>query len=255
MPKSIPEPGITRIPPYSKLAPYYDNLMDYIDYELWVEDVVEFIKSDPGVNKILDVSCGTGSMAVEFAKRGFEVTAMDLSAEMVNQARRKVAKAGVTHVTLGVGDMRWLQMDKAVDLIINLHDGLNYLSGAEAALEFLVNAHSLLRPKGWLIADVATPLLCQTHFNGYQEIFTAGDGGYERITTYDEATQRALTRIIFRVSEDKKLVEEHWQRAYALDEVKLICEQSPFSEYQIIDDEDLSPATETSERFYVILRK
>lgn len=256
MAKKDPEIKIQKIEPYSHLAPYYDDLMDYIDYDLWIEDVLEFIKDDPSAKSLLDVSCGTGSMAIRFANAGLKVTAVDISPEMVAEAQKKIELAGLTDaISVSTGDMRDIAFPKPFDVIINLHDGLNYLPNIQSAGEFLKHAYELLCPDGWLIVDVVTPLLCETHFKGYREIFTDESGGYERETVYDSRTCEALTKFTFEISPTEFLVEEHRQHAYELSEVTQMCEESPFKTYKILDDEDFSEATASSERFYVILRK
>jgi len=45
--------------------------------------------------KILDLCCGVGRHSIEFARRGFHVTGVDISTEYLNQARRKARKARV----------------------------------------------------------------------------------------------------------------------------------------------------------------
>ncbi|MCF7800426.1 MAG: class I SAM-dependent methyltransferase [Candidatus Marinimicrobia bacterium] len=252
------EPEIIRtiIPPYKRLAPYYDQLMDYIDYDIWVEDILNFIREDGSVKTLLDVSCGTGSMAIRFARAGMQVSGVDISPEMIGEARKKVHQAGLADgIELTVGDMRDIQYSKPFDLMINLHDGLNYLPDAGVVNTFFQHAHDLLRPEGWLIADVVTPLLCENHFKGYREIFSDESGGYERVTDYDSGTRIASTIFTFEISPTEIQVEEHLQRAYDLEEVKAMCKASPFKKYQILDDEDFRPADGSSERFYVILRK
>lgn len=155
-----PEIIRTSIPPYKRLAPYYDRLMDYIDYDIWVEDILNFIREDDSVKSLLDVSCGTGSMAIRVARAGMRVTGVDISPEMIDEARRKVHQAGLAEeIVLAVGDMRDIRFPEPFDLIINLHDGLNYLYDAPSVGMFFKHAYSLLRSGGWLIADVVTPLL------------------------------------------------------------------------------------------------
>ncbi|MCF7796320.1 MAG: class I SAM-dependent methyltransferase [Lentisphaeria bacterium] len=252
------EPDIIRtiIPPYHRLAPYYDQLMDYIDYDIWVEDILNFIRDDGAVKTLLDASCGTASMAIRFARAGLRVSGVDISPEMIGEARKKVDAAGLTdEIALVVGDMRDIQFPEPFDLIINLHDGLNYLPDPGAVHDFFQHAYDLLRPEGWLIADVVTPLLCENHFKGYREIFADETGGYERVTDYDSHTRMASTIFTFEDSPTALQLEEHLQRAYDLDEVKAMCKASPFKKFQIVDDEDFRPADGSSERFYVILRK
>src|SRR5665811_785858 len=60
---------------------------------------VDFIEEELGFNRsatILDLGCGTGRHAIELAKRGYTVTAVDLSASQLDLAREKAVAANVT---------------------------------------------------------------------------------------------------------------------------------------------------------------
>ncbi len=67
---------------------------------------VDFIQSLYPVSKgasIIDIGCGTGRHSVELAKRGYRVTGLDLSPEMLKQAKLKADTAEV--------DVNWIQAD------------------------------------------------------------------------------------------------------------------------------------------------
>jgi len=58
------------------------------------QDIVnEFINKD---DKVLELGCGTGSLAILCARKGTEVTGIDLSPKMLAIAHRKINKAGLT---------------------------------------------------------------------------------------------------------------------------------------------------------------
>jgi len=246
---------IQKIEPYQRLAGYYDRLMDFIDYDIWVDDIEALLEPYHPGKAILDISCGTGSMAVRLAQRGWQLTAVDLSSYMIEMARVKAREAEVA-LTFAVGDMVQYHDGRRYDVIINLHDGLNYLLDDKTILAFLDNAHDLLEPEGILIFDVVTPLLCQTHFRGYREIFHDELGGYERYTSYDPVTYLAKSVFTLNTEQaDTVDVETHLQRAYELADVQSFVESSPFTRWQILDDETLEQGNAQSERFLVVLRK
>lgn len=247
--------NIQKIQAYQRLATYYDQLMDYIDYDIWIEDIEALVAPfDPGKN-CLDISCGTGSMALRLAKRGWKMTAVDLSPHMIEIARVKQKQEQVKLI-FEVGDMTTYQSTQAYNVIINLHDGLNYLLETTDIQSFMDNTYSLLSPGGVLLFDVATPLLCQTHFRGYREIYNDEQGGYERYTTYDPDSQ--LVESVFTLNtsdEDTVEVETHIQRAYELSDVEAFCRDSKYNWWQILDDETLEKGGEDAERYLVLMRK
>ncbi len=242
------------VAPYARLARLYDHLMDYIDYEEWVDVVDELLEPYAPGPRWLDISCGTASMGIRFAQRGRLVTAVDISPDMLTVAQEKADRAGVT-IEFSPGDMRTWQSGGEYDVVINLHDGLNYLLKPNDLQGFIENAHSLLKAGGVLVCDVATPLLCQRHFKGYHEIFGDQDGSYERITRYDAAAQLAETRFQIQRDEQIQEVETHIQRAYSLEEVRAIFQHSPFGQVNYLDDDTLDEAHNDTERILILAQR
>ena len=79
---------------YDRHAPFYDrgSFTRHTAVEVdFLEDVLGLAKG----TTILDVGCGTGRHSVELARRGYGVTGIDLSAGMLDEARRKAVEARV----------------------------------------------------------------------------------------------------------------------------------------------------------------
>jgi SAM-dependent methyltransferase len=73
----------------------------------------------PGPRRALDVGCGTGDNAIELARRGFEVTAIDIAERPLERARAKAAAAGVA-VDFRVADVTALDgFDASFGLIVD----------------------------------------------------------------------------------------------------------------------------------------
>ena len=246
---------VHKIQPYQRLAAYYDDLMDYIDYDIWVDDIEAMVAPYKPPKNCLDISCGTGSMAIRMAKRGWKMTAVDLSPHMVDIARSK-ATAEAQDIEFGVGDMTSFASKTKYDVIINLHDGLNYLLEHDHIKSFMDHTYDLLNPGGILLLDVVTPLLCQTHFRGYREIFNDDQGGYERHTNYDPNSQLAESVFTLNTGEENTVdLETHIQRAYEFSDIKEFCAVSKYEHWDILDDETLETAGNDAERYLVLMRK
>src|SRR3954464_14843220 len=91
---------------YDGLAPHYDAFTAGYDYETWT-DALETLAREHGLRgrRLLDVACGTGKSFVPFLAHGYDVTACDISAEMVAMAKAKPETSGAR---LLVADMREL---------------------------------------------------------------------------------------------------------------------------------------------------
>ena len=138
---------------YALLAPAYDLLTARYEYPSWLA-AIERLARRYGLagRRVLDVGCGTGKSFMPLLERGFEVTACDVSPEMVAEARRKAGgRADVL-----VADMRRLPVLGKFDLIICLNDGLNHLLRIDEVRETLRSFHRSLAPGGLLVFDVTT---------------------------------------------------------------------------------------------------
>jgi SAM-dependent methyltransferase len=78
-------------------------------FESGARDFIGRMALGPG-EKVLDVACGTGNLAIPAAKAGAKVTGIDIAANLIAQARNEARAAGCT-VTFDVGDAESLPYD------------------------------------------------------------------------------------------------------------------------------------------------
>jgi SAM-dependent methyltransferase len=112
----------------------------------------------PPQSTILDVGCGTGRHSIELAKRGYRVTGLDLSAEMLNQARKYADEAGV-EVNWVQGNAAGFSFDEPFDAVIGLCEGAFGLLSLtddpiEQPLAILRNIAGSLKPQAKTILTV-----------------------------------------------------------------------------------------------------
>jgi SAM-dependent methyltransferase len=145
---------------YERLAPFYDELTREHNYETWTSALEgAALRFGVGGRRLLDVACGTGKSFLPFLRRGYAVTAFDVSAEMAALAAAKAPGANVF-----VADVRTLERLGSFDLITWLDDSVNYLldqGELEAALGSLA---ANLAPDGVLVFDVNTLSTYRTTF-------------------------------------------------------------------------------------------
>jgi SAM-dependent methyltransferase len=138
---------------YAVLAPAYDLLTAEYAYGPWLA-AIEWLAVRHGLTgrRLLDVGCGTGKSFMPLLDRGFDVTACDISPEMVAAAR---AKAGGRADVL-VADMRRLPILGEFDLITCIDDAINHLLGPDEVADTLAGLRENLAPDGLLVFDVNT---------------------------------------------------------------------------------------------------
>lgn len=107
----------------------------------------------PGVRSACDLACGTGETALEFARRGIETFAVDLSPTMCRLTCEKALRERVP-VQVISGDMRNFRLPQEVDLVTCESDALNHV-GMKADLQLVANSVArALRPGGHFLFDV-----------------------------------------------------------------------------------------------------
>ena len=81
----------------SELAEYYDVMHQHRNYSKECQFADKLVqKYCPGTKHILDIGCGTGEHAIRMAQLGYEVTGIDLSPDMINIAKEKAKRAGLS---------------------------------------------------------------------------------------------------------------------------------------------------------------
>jgi SAM-dependent methyltransferase len=103
----------------------------------------------------LDLGCGPGRHAIPLARRGFAVTAVDLSAFHLARAREYAERAGVA-LELVQADMRAFVRPGAFDLAVSIFTSFGYFEDPVDDRRVLDNVRRSLRPGGVLVMDVAS---------------------------------------------------------------------------------------------------
>jgi SAM-dependent methyltransferase len=106
----------------------------------------------PTASSILDLCCGHGRHAIALARRGYQVTGLDLSAVFLQRAQADADHQGV-QVRLEEGDMRKIPFENAFEAIINIFTAFGYLESEEEDQQVLQQVQRALKPGGLFLLE------------------------------------------------------------------------------------------------------
>src|SRR5258708_244062 len=134
-----------------KLAEIYDLLdnPDRPDLAPYLAIADEF-----SVHSVIDLGCGTGTLACRFASRGFEVVGIDPATASLNVARRKASADRVRWITGTAAQLKGLH----ADLITMTGNVAQVFVTDEEWMTMLRACHDTLRPDGRLVFEVRDPI-------------------------------------------------------------------------------------------------
>jgi ubiquinone/menaquinone biosynthesis C-methylase UbiE len=240
---------------YQAFAELYDELMDDVDYESWADYYTRLL-SIYGVRngKICECACGTGGLTIPLYRRGFQMTGVDISREMLWEAAQKSRKLGIA-MPFVQQDMKALNLHRPMDAVLATCDGVNYLLTEEDLLSFFRAAHRAVKPGGALIFDVSTPhklknVLCSGLMAEDRENIT-----YMWQNSWNERQKTVSLDLVFFVREKDnqyRRIEEHQkQRAWDEKTLKENLWHAGFRAVSIYGDFTLNSSTDENQRWHV----
>ena len=103
-------------------------------------------------SKVLDLACGAGRHSILFAKNGFDVTAVDISDNLLNVARKTATELAV-NINFIKSDLRQLHLNEKFHLIINLFTSFGYFESDDENEEVIKFASKHLLDNAYFVID------------------------------------------------------------------------------------------------------
>lgn len=228
------------------LALYDDYLQERTPRE--VDQLEALLHLEPPL-RILDLPCGHGRHAIELARRGYDVTGIDLAPSMLEVARSRARDAGVS-VRFLEGDMREPIGEPAFGLVLNLFTSLGYFADPADDSKVAENAAAVLKPKGRFMVEVINGDRVLTNFQEH-DWFPVGDAIVNERRSLDRDSRRmTVERTVHRKGHDE--VNYHVVRLYGATELASLLEDAGFARIDLYGDWDGSAATPDSLRVLAI---
>lgn len=242
---------------YDKLAEIYDYLVAGVDYDDWL-DYIEKILERYGsrAHKVVDLACGTGNTTLPFARKGYEITGVDIAPAMLALARQKADQAGLK-VALLEQDMRELELPGPVDLATCYHDGLNYITAPTDLAKVLARVYRYLKPGGLFIFDLVVVNKLSVA-GGDTTFFDDADLSLIWDTSYDKEQdiwEVTLTGFVRKGDLYEKFAEVHREKHYAREEIEPLLAAAGFELLDVLHSFTLEPPNHSTRRIFYVARK
>lgn len=245
---------------YEQFAYLYDELMQDAPYDQWVNFVLKSLQDHQiKGNNFLDLACGTGELSVRFAEKGFKVTGVDLSTDMLAVARAKAESHGVM-IPLFEQDMAELEGLGSFDIIGIFCDSLNYLLTEEKVLNTFLKASQCLNKDGILFFDVHSIFKINELF--IDQTFTLCDENIAYIWNsfpgeYPNSVEHELSFFVQDPADGKynRIDEFHEERTFSTEQYSEWLEEAGFEILEISADFEEKKPQPDSERIFFMARK
>ena len=199
--------------------------------------LLESIKEhNVSVSSMLDLACGTGTLCLLMARKGWKVWGVDGSEGMIDAARKKL-NGKKKDIEFLRQDMRELSLPEKVGLVTCMFDSLNHLISPAELLTVFLGVYATLEDGGIFIFDVNNQLCFKTLWKQTETIH------HEDFTmilqnTYQPATRMADSQVtVFLKNGDRyeRLAEVVRERYYPKEEVASLLQRAGFSVLQSED--------------------
>lgn len=244
---------------YDALAASYDALTadaEHLRRAAYLDRL--FRRERAPVETVLDLACGTGTIACLLAQRGYRVFAVDGSEEMLTQAAKKAEAIGDRAPLFLHQSMPRLRLAEQADAAVSTLDSLNYLTRRADLRETLRRVCRWLKPGGLFCFDVNTPCKLrrmdgQVYLDETEESFCVWRTFFSektRICTY----QVDLFQENGRGAWDRAF-EEHRERAWDREELETYLREAGFGEVVVTGDLTDRPPEPEEDRWNFRCRK
>lgn len=240
---------------YQGFADVYDRLMADVNYEAWADFYIQMMSAF-GIRegKLCECACGTGNLTIPFHQRGFQVTGVDLSQEMLWVAAQKARAAGVA-IPFVRQDMRELRLHRPMDAVLATCDGVNYLETLEDVKKFFLAANGALRPGGGLFFDVSTPWKLERLLGDRTLCEDMDDVAYMWHNLYNKQKRLIDMHLTIFVRQEgglfKRIEEEQRQRGHSADELVDMLHQTGFDRVMVFGNAKLEQPKAEEQRWHI----
>lgn len=243
---------------YKTFAFVYDEVMDPFLYMEWLNFSRRHLPKE--TKRILELACGTGALACDFAREGYDVTALDLSEQMLSVASERAQEEGV-EVQFVQGDMMDLSEVGTYEAITCFSDSLCYMPDRQSVQQVFDSVYQALEEGGTFIFDVHSVFQVDEVFPEYSYHYQTEEFAFLWDSYPGEKNHSVEHFLTFFVKEnegDEKFVrhdELHQERTYSMENYYTMLENANFYNIEIFADFTDEKPEENATRWFFVCKK
>ncbi len=242
---------------YNKFAYIYDNLMNDINYDQWVDYYFKIFRRyglEPQLG--LDLGCGTGNMTCKLAERGMDMTGIDSSYDMLSVASSKLIDSGdILYLNQSMTDF---ELYGTVDFVVSALDSINYITDKRDIVKVFRLVNNYLNPGGLFVFDINTRHKLENTLGNNifiienDSVFCSWQNEYDKKRSVCDFY---LTFFCKQGNKYDRFDEHHAERAYSIDEISNLAERAGMKVLKIYDNLSFESPKYDSERVFFVLQE
>ena len=220
-----------------------------------VNGIIKLLHAKTG-ESILDCPCGYGRHSIELARRGFQITGVDINSDHLRQAMESAR--GLSNVPdFQKLNMLYLDYDSKFDHVINMFYSFGFFESDEENERVLQNFYNALKLGGKFLmhTDVNIPRIINGKYKT-RDTRSLKDGGILTVNdSYDPKTHRVVGSWTIKAKGGHETIRRYSVRVYTKDEFVELCRKIGFRSCQVFSDWDSNPYSEDSEDMIIVASK
>ncbi len=250
---------------YTSVAGIYDDINKDVPYshfaDFYEECFRRYMNEKPTL--VLDLACGTGKITEELDRRGYDMTGIDLSPDMLMIAKDRAYNSGRSENILYLcQDMTEFELYGTVDAAICTLDGMNYLTEDGEIEKTLSLVHNYLIPDGIFIFDMSSRYRYENVYAKNTFTYDGETDGYKYFCSWQNMYDRdselcEFSLTVFSELDGGKYIREsetQYQRMYSCEHVEGALADAGFELLSVCSDFDFSPLGDKDERMFFVAR-
>ena len=245
---------------YGDFAYYYDMLTENVDYDKRCEYICGLL-AENGVSEgiLLDLACGTGTMSLMFAEKGYDVVGVDGSEEMLTQAQEKKMESGADIIFL-CQKMEELDLFGTINAAVSTLDSINHVTNEDTVKEIFRRVSLFMEDKGIFVFDVNTPYKHREVLGDNTFIYDLDEVYCIWQNSTDENLVTTISLDLFEKDEEDeetyyRYSEEFSEKAYDLDDIRDWLQDCKFEVMAVYEEMTKDAVKADTQRAVFVARK